>query len=300
MSATGAYLAPTTTGSYLVVVRDASGAHADTCIVTINPTTSGQSGFVAGDDFTQYSGTGGLQSSINAQTLYNDNANTNLVSLDNVVTFAGHPSMMYTFPGGSSAAPQLAAPIKPLADMWLRYTVRWSAGFTTTGILNGTVTAANPTGASTSNAYKFVFFAFNEYDGRSGVELTNTSDYISFLGYTPRGANPIFVTGSPGYRRVVQEWSDQKWYDYVLHYVKTGPQTSTMKFWIVRPGTAPELVSSASLTSTSAQYPTPMAAKIILGRNFNQTRAVNSPVYLWVGRWEVYDGSVNPSPFGFN
>lgn len=301
VSATGGYSAPATTGTYRVIVHDASGAFADTSSVTVTASSppGGGNGLVAHDDFSGYASTAEFQSALSARTLYTDVINPNLVSIDPNVTFNGSKTLMYTFPGASSAAPQLTADIQPTGNMWLRVTVRWSPGFTTTGELNGVVTAANPTGSATSNAYKFLFFSYNEYDGRSGIELTNTNDYLSYIGYKVRNGPDINAFSTPTWSKVKTEWSDGQWYDYIIHYEVTGPQTARMKFWVGKVGTTPVLLQSSSLSGTYAQYPVPKAARILFGRNFNQLRLPNQLLHLWIGRWEVYDGAVNPAPFGF-
>lgn len=301
IGATGAYVAPATTGTYQVVVRDASGARADTSLVTVAATSPPPSGTgrIAGDDFSRYSTTAQLLASLNGGGMYQAPVNGNLVSVDPTMTFNGGNTMMYTFPGGSSATPQLTAVIAPHNNVWLRVTVRWSPGFTTTGEYNGVVTAANPQGLGYANAYKFLFFAWPNYDGRSGLEFTNTNTYVSYIGWTPRGTAGVGNFSGPTWVPVRQEWTDGQWYDYIMHYEVTGPLTARMRFWIGKSGSTPQLFQSASVTAP-AQYPPPSVTTLLFGRNFNQLRLPNQTLQLWWARWEVYDGAVNPSPFGVN
>jgi len=264
----------------------------------VTVSASADAGLVAQDIFSQYANNSALKSLIASRTKYNDNINTADIDLDQSVLFRGGSTMRYAFWGGQEDGPMLVAPISPVGDLWFRYTVRWSPGFTTNGEYNGVVTAANPTGQLQGSGYKFFFFAYNEYDGRSGVELTNNNIYISYIDYHPAGIPDIIAFTTPRYSNVQTEWTDGAFYDYILHYEVLSPMSSRMSFYIGRDGTKPVLMQQADLTATDARYPMPKASKLLLGRNFNQKRLPNATEYLWVARWQVYDGTKVSDPFG--
>lgn len=305
VSASGGYVAPATAGTYRVVVRDASGAFADTSVInvsSVSPPPSGN-GLVVADYFSRYAATADLQSKIGKGTtfLYSDNINTHLASIDNVVKYNGGNTMMYTLPGGSGATPQLVTAVRPLTNMWFRVKIRFSPGFTTTGEYNGVVTAANPTGYYSGNAYKFLSWAWQGLNGRGEIMITNTDEYQNLIDVFP----PDY--GTPGGRpsmqaithggRISSEWTDGGWYDYIIHYEILSSSTARQRLWVARDGSTPVLRATSNLTAYS-DVPLPPINRVQFGRNFNQLRLPNQIQYLWYGQWEIYDGTQNPAPFG--
>ena len=307
ISGGGLYTTSAATGTYRVIVRDASGAIADTCVVTVatTPPPPNGNGLVSADYFAQYATTANLQAKIGrgVSFLYYDNIDPQLASIDNTVKYNGGNTMKYTFPASSATSPQLVTPVRPLTNMWLRVKIRFSPGFTTTGEYNGVVTAANPTGYYSANAYKFLSWAWEGLNGRSEIMITNTNEYQNLIDVFPpdygtTGGRPSMQAyASAG--RVSTEWSDGGWYDYIIHYEILTPLTARQRLWIARDGSTPVLRATSNLTAL-ADVPLPPINRVQFGRNFNQLRKANQAQYIWYGQWEIYDGKINARPFGVN
>lgn len=219
--------------------------------------------------------------------LYNDGWNANLASIDQSVTFDGHQTMRYDMPGGMAAVPGLWATFpngQTLTKMWFRVTVRFSPGFTTLG-----------TTPNVANAYKFLGWAWAGTDGRGSLEFTNIHDYAFVWGVATRDGSRTAVSAPQPTSSVGTEWSDGRWYDYVIYYEQTSPTTTRTRWWMGPTGGP--LQARQINTGTMQTGMVPPANRIMLGMNFNSQRPPGAGESLWYGRWEVIDGTAHPDPF---
>ena len=272
----------------------------------IKPTTrpssftgSGLSGLaLVSDDYRQYQNTAALLNNISrnsnggtgdpATSKYAYVENGSLLTLDDTMRFNGHATARYNMPGGTASVPQLQVYFpgkKVLTDMWLRITIRFSPGWTTDGTL-----------VNYGKGYKLLGWAWDSGDGRASVEfgpVTNMT--IGWYVFRPAGNSmgPILFSHA-----VPSGWRDgTNWYDVVVHYQQTSSTTVRQQWWMGISGTS--LVLQGDETGTMAAGQTvPNVNRIMLGMNFNQTRAASQSQTLWYGQWEVVDGSQHTNPFG--
>jgi len=222
-------------------------------------------------------------------SLYGDGHDAQLAELDQSVRYNGHSTLKYNAPGGVSTIPGLWVTLPhPLSTMWLRAKIRFSPGFTTTGVLT-----------NSSNAYKLLGWGYANSYGSGRVEITNTSQYQLYYSTLVSGTNTLSSTpnqfGMGG--SVTTEWSDGGWYDYIVEYQTTSPTTSIARLWIAKDGSTPVLRTTSTSTSLSG-YTMAQIGYVMLGLNFNQVRAASQSEALWYGQWEVVDGVQHPNPFG--
>jgi len=290
-----------------VVPAKNPSAQADTSTARSSPPPStpssstgpGLSGLaLVSDDFSQYGSTAALQNNISVSiggtggvmtSLYGDGHDAQLAELDQSVRYNGHATVKYNAPGGVSTIPGLWVTLPhPLSTMWLRAKIRFSPGFTTTGVLT-----------NSSNAYKLLGWGYTNSYGSGRVEITNTSQYQLYYSTLVAGTNTLSSTpnqfGIGG--NVTTEWSDGGWYDYIVEYQTTSPTTSIARLWIAKDGSTPVLRATSTSTSLSG-YTMAQVGYVMLGLNFNQVRAASQSEALWYGQWEVVDGVQHPNPFG--
>ena len=249
------------------------------------------------DSFTQYANTAALLANVSSaiggtgnpgSVTYNDGYSKtgSLLLIDTTVKYNGHQTLRYTFPGGTQQYPGLWANFATTHKIiWYRVAARWSPGWTTTGTNSG------------ANAYKLLGWGWDTYDGSGRVEITNTTQYQLYWNFQAKvtgavlGGGPDSVAGN-----IVNEWTDGAWYIYVLMVDFSQPK-GVAKLWIYKDGTTPVLRArtSGGLTSGAAL---PNLTGVMIGMNFNQTRAANQTQYIWWGKWEVVDGTAHPNPFG--
>ena len=256
---------------------------------------SGVSGVaLVSDDYSQYGSTAAFLANIssnlggtgNPQTaLYNDGVNAQLVTLDNTVTYNGHATAKYTQPAGTASTPELWVNFpgqQTLTSMWFRVKVRFSPGFSTTGTLT-----------NSANAYKLLGWGWKGADGRGSIEITNTNQYQLYWDVLSSGSviagGDFAVAGN-----ISREWTDGAWYDYVIHYQQTSSTSATAQTWIQKDGDTYNL--RATSTGTGASLPG--IGSVMLGINFNQVRTSSQSQAIWIGEWEVIDGSKYSNPFG--
>ena len=269
----------------------------------VAPSTSigvGLSGLAfVSDDFRQYksisdllaniaANSDGLPGNSPATSRYAYGINENLLELDPMMPFNGHPSVKYKMPGGTAAVPELIVYFpggKKLTDMWLRITIRFSPGWTTAGTL-----------ANYGRGYKLIGWAWDNGNGRASVEFGPDTDVtIGWYVFRPEGnsvADYVFSKTLP------PNWRDgTAWYDVVVHYQQTSPTTVREKWWAGPNGG--NLVLQGDLSGTMAAGQTvPNVDRVMLGMNFNQIRAADQNQALWFGQWEVVDGAQHANPFG--
>src|SRR6185312_3656332 len=266
---------------------------------TSSSTGPGLSGLaLISDDFSEYANTAALLNNISANiggtgnwqtALYNDGSNAQLAEIDPSVLYNGHATIKYNFPGGTASHPELWPSLpRPLSTMWLRAKIRFSPGFTTTGVLT-----------NSSNAYKLLGWGYADSYGSGRVEITNTNQYQLYYGTlvsgtnTPNSTPNDFAVGG----NITTEWSDGGWYDYIVEYQITSPTTSVARLWMAKDGSTPVLRATSTSTSLSG-YTMSHIGYVMLGLNFNQVRTATQSEALWYGEWEVVDGVQHPNPFG--
>lgn len=251
------------------------------------------------DDFTKYSGTAAFRANVSrnisggtgdpSRSVYNDGLNADLAEIDNSVRYNGHATLRYNQPGGTGKTPEMWVWLpggKRLTTMWLRAKIRFSPGFSTRGTLT-----------NSANAYKLLGWGWKDMEGSGRVEITNTDQYQLYFGAKPPGSNTFTVPTDFGIAgNIAREWSDGVWYDYIVSYQVTSPTTATARVWMARDGEPPVLRATSTTTATSGSPP--KVAVVMLGLNFNQTRAARQDQAVWYGQWEVVDGDQYPNPFG--
>gem|GEM_PF-4681273 len=161
-------------------------------------------------------------------------------------------------------------------------------------------TAANPAGATSGSGYKFLFVAYGDANGRSGIELANTSNYVTFVGQsTIPGGVTYGLVDDFSQVAVVNEWTDGEFRECVIHYQATST-TATFEWWMKKASESTyHLVRSRVYTLATDSAPHfPLAVKLLLGRNYNQTRQPAQAHTLHWGQWEIVDGDAYANPYG--
>ncbi len=248
---------------------------------------------ITSDDFTKYSSTADLLNNITANaggtgnwktSLYSDGQNGNLVELDNTVRYNGHATMKYNQPGGVMSTPTLHAYFSGVNHIWYRVKVRFSPGFTTTGVLT-----------NSANAYKLISWGWNGVDGSGRIEITNTSEYEL---YENVQTGPSLIGGGAYLQagRITTEWSDGGWYDYIVEVDHTQP-TAVIRLWRSKDGQTP-VYQGQVLERMNDGSSMPAITNVAVGLNFNQVRAPGQNQAVWWGQWEVVDGNQHANPFG--
>lgn len=261
------------------------------------PTNPSSSTWVVGDSFTQYKTTAAFLANVSSAiggtgnpgtSVYTDGANASQASIDPTVLYNGHQTLKYTQPGGIANSPELWAKVSPSSkNIWFRAKIRFSPGFTTTGV--------TPNSAA---AYKLLGMAWDTYDGSLRLEITNTTQYQLYWGPTAKSSGVALVTVQYGdMKNITTEWTDGQWYDYIIDLDFTKPQ-GVARVWRAKDGQAPVLTGTSATSMLSASNPWPNINQVMLGMNFNQQRAAGQNQALWYGRWEAIDGIAHPNPYG--
>ncbi|HET6232064.1 MAG TPA: hypothetical protein VFE05_18465 [Longimicrobiaceae bacterium] len=248
---------------------------------------------VAGDDWKSYASREELRRSayfwwFDARDVYG------FVDLVPDATFGR--ALRITFPanaGSPGSSPRMAQKVAPLDDMWLRWKMRFEPGWTTSG----------PDPAGSADSYKLAFFQWEGFDGRGELQFSNGTDYVTGVGVQERGGAYLpylempLPGSAPDFGRVTTEWTDGEWWEYAIHYRKTGERSAVFQYWrrrLTRGGR----IDPGGWTYHGMEMrgsPTPRVAKVELGANKNK----NNPrdLHLFWGPWEVVDGSRHPDPF---
>jgi hypothetical protein len=203
-----------------------------------------------------------------------------------------------TFPqnqGSPGSSPRMAKRLPaPLSDLWLRWKVRFTPGWTTHG----------PDPAGAADSYKLAFFTWDGPDGRGELQFSNGTDYITGVsvrdptgGYYPF-TETLLPGASASFGQVTTEWTDGEWWEYVIHYRVTAPEAARFQYWRrrltergrVQPG--PWSYHGMEMRG----WPVPRVAKVELGANKNKSNPRD--LSLSWGPWEVVDGTRYPYPFG--
>ena len=202
-----------------------------------------------------------------------------------------------TFPQNSGAlgpVPRMKKGLpQPLDDMWYRWTMKYEPGWTTVG----------PDPAGHANSYKIAFWTWNTWNGRGEVELSNTSQYITGMGVVDSQGNQQRYTtqmlpgSAPNFGRITTEWSDNEWWEFVVHYEKKTNTSADNSFWRRRLTTngaiAPGPWTFVGWNASGATVPS--VAAVELGANKNKNNPTD--MYIYWGPWEVVDGSKSANPF---
>lgn len=260
-----------------------------------------------GDDFTGYADTAALQAQWDTSNAVDKRywfaVSTTNVSLDTAVTYNGHASMRYAWPAGSNAGPQSqiyctnnlvnrGGPSN-LTTMWVRFTLKWSPGWDSTG---------DGTGGDAS--YKVGGMGWSNYDGRGDFQYNNRTrlNVGTHAIHKVTAANTmVFVTTNFDGAPQNNEWTGADWYDFVVHYEQTS--AISCQYRVFRAISGQTLVSIATIensmvSSAGSYYTNVLADSWSLGKNYNQGRAGLPAQYMYWGRWEIVNGSTHTDPFG--
>lgn len=262
--------------------------------VVIPPTPAIET--ISGDDFTSYLNTAALQQQISKNAggtnnsltaFYGDGHNGQWASIDKSVLYDGHQTLRYDQPAGTEKTPALWHYLKKgieYRNVWFRAFIRFSAGFSTRGIT-----------PREANAYKLLGLGWVGDAGRATLEITNTDEYQenwnSIGNDKIKRSGPIVFAKGP---RITTEWTDQRWYQYLIHYEQTSNTAIRQRWWMAPDGEAPVFRGEVQGKMTLGVVPS--VGRVMLGLNFNSARTKAQS--LWYGRWDVVDGSKYANPFG--
>lgn len=246
------------------------------------------------DDFAGYADTMALRNAIvvgagglgGGPILYTDGWHCDQVSLDPTVPYNGHATLKMTLPGGVQNCPMLWAQLpKNLDILWFRARMRFSPGFTDTGTLT-----------NSANAIKLLAFGHTTYDGSARLEVTNTTQYTLYWNVQAKNTGTLIGGGqtvSPG--RITTEWTPgAQWWDYIIKADRT---TGLVSVWGGIDGQPKTLIATTPPETMQDGSAMPQIDKVGFTIEFNQVRAASNTEYLWLGAWEVIDGSVFPNPY---
>lgn len=237
------------------------------------------------DNFSSYGDEAALRATFGSK--YSYVLNGELLSLDKGVAYKGHPTLKYTQPGGTDLSPQLTVNLPGATDsFWYREVIRFSPGWTDTGVLPASQSA---------NAYKLFGWGWaGPVDDRGTLDFTNTNEYQLSFGVHPRtSGHTLFAIQSAG--TTTTEWTDGGWYQIIVHWEKTSETSGRARVWIGRDGETPALRATTSGTVSSGTVPS--VDRIMIGMNHNQIRAAGQNQAIWIGEWSVVDGRA-ARPFG--
>lgn len=252
------------------------------------------------DDFVAYANTAALQARIatiaggtgTGSVLYDDGAHGDLAFIDQTITYNGHQTCGYGFPGNNAIQPELWPLFTPRNNIWYRSMIRFVPGFTTAG---------NGSGASGANAYKLLGWTINTglYDGSGRIEITNTTQYVCYWGASNKTTGATVINTdtsgkSPG--NITTEWTDGAWYSYIFNYYVSGT-TSFCNVYLGRNAETPTLRSQGSAPNLDG-LAAPPAGGVCCGLNYNRVRSGSQAFQINYGFWEVCDGTLYPNPYG--
>ncbi|HET7233944.1 MAG TPA: hypothetical protein VFJ16_28290 [Longimicrobium sp.] len=298
ISATGLYTAGQAAGVFRVTATAAGGlaATADVTVTAPPPPGSGYRAVVS-EDWHGYADRTALRQK--QYFWWFDSANRDVYSFVDLVQDPAFGQVArITFPqnsGSPGSSPRLTQPLPaPVGDLWYRWRMKFQPGWTTVG----------PDPAGSANSYKIAFFTWETgFGSRGELELSNSTQYITGVGVQDAGGSYLRYTetllpnSAPDFGSVGSEWSDGEWWEYVIHYKKTGPSSAVYQYWRRR------LTSGGSVSPAAWSYhgmsmsgsTTPRVASIDLGCNKNKNNP--STMYIYWGKWEVVDGAQYPNPF---
>jgi hypothetical protein len=285
----GLFTAGAAAGPFRVVARAANGL-ADTVAGTISSPPATSYAVVAGDDWKRYGSDADLRGA--GFWWFRGEDVHDYVHLARDPLFG--QVVRVTFPQSAEAgwAPSLdRALAQPLERMWFRYRVRHEPGWTTAG----------PAPSGHANAYKQAFWLWEGYQGRGQIEISNTDEYVLGFGVSDNGSYLRYseraLPGSTSFGRITTEWTDGEWWEFVVHYEKTGPTSARQRWW-KRRLTRGGAIASEPWTFVGIEVggaTTPRVRGITLGANKNKSNPTT--MRLFWGPWEVVDGTRHPDPW---
>lgn len=228
-----------------------------------------------------------------ATALYTGAENASWCTPDFSVTYNGHQTLQYQFPGGTSARPELEHGFAARPNIWYRAMIRFVPGFTTVG--------SGPNQDSVSSAYKMLSWALNNtlYDGSGRIEISNGTEIQCYWGCANKNTNAAVISTDTSFKRVgyiTTEWQDGSWNQYVFNYWTQGT-TSFCNTYVGSGASTPTLRSQGSAPNLDG-LSAPGATGVTCGLNYNRVRGANQVLYLNYGFWEAVDGTDHPNPFG--
>ena len=262
-------------------------------VVTPPPPSTGTVAYIVSDDFSKYTSTANLLANVSSgaggtgsasTALYSDGYNAQYASIDPTVKYNGHQTVKYTQPAGTGKSPALWASFhKSYKHIWYKAVVRFQPGFTTAG-----------TTAGVANAYKLLGWGFDLYDGSGRVEITNTTQYYFYWNALSKSGGAVLGGGTQTHAGdIVNEWTDGKWYVYVLDLDFSKSPVVT-RLWIGADGT-PLVLRAATSNTMQGSNALPGITGIMLGLNINNT--LKNTQALWFGEFDVADGGTYQNPF---
>ncbi|MFL5542313.1 MAG: hypothetical protein ACJ8J0_25220 [Longimicrobiaceae bacterium] len=297
IASSGLYTAGATTGTFRVTATAAGGISGGADVTVTAAPPAGSYSAVVSEDWHGYASKTALRQ---AQYFWwFDSAGRdvyNYVDLVQDPTF-GQVARI-TFPqnsGSPGSSPRITRALPaPLGDLWYRWKMKYQPGWTTVG----------PDPSGSANSYKIAFFTWETgFGSRGELELSNSTQYITGVGVQNAAGSYLQYTETllPGsaasFGNVGTEWSDGEWWEYVVHYRKTGASSALYQYWRRR------LTSGGSVAPGAWTYhgmsmsgsATPRVASVDLGCNKNKNNP--STMYIYWGKWEVVDGAAYPNPF---
>jgi hypothetical protein len=279
ISTAGLYTAGQTAGTYRVIAVATGGTRADTSAVTVTvPTSTTPPGTAAyarllGDDWKSYTSKTALSTYYSSTDLAN-------VDLASDATFG--QVVRLTQRAGSTASPRLSRKLPAAASrVWYRWRARYSPGFT----LGGSVWTMSQ-------------LTWSGWTGAQSIGYTGTSYTLGFnvrnasTGAYQQYAETLLAGSSNPFGGVGTAFSDGQWYEYVLLWDKTGASTARAHWWARRMGGA-WTYYGISLSGAT----TPQVEAVALGAG-NLGRAPTADQSVFLGPWEVVDGTAYANPFG--
>ncbi len=294
----GRYTAGAVPGTFAVIAHDPDTQLADTATISIGTAklTAASYARVAGDDWQSYNSDSDLRGT--KHFWWVDAAGRDVYDFVGLVSDPiWGKAVRITFPqnaGAPGSSPRIGTDLPaPLDRMWLRWTMKFTPGWTTVG----------PDPAGAANSYKIAFWLWQGHGGRGELEYSNTSDYITGTGVQDAGGNyfPYAQTLLPGsaanFGHTDTEWSDGEWWQFVVYYQRTGPMSARQYYWRRRLTSHGRQINNPWIFCgfQMAGYPTPQVKGVELGINKNK----NNPTAMYItwGPWEVVDGTTYPNPF---
>ena len=277
VSTAGLYTAGQTAGSYRVIAVAQGSTRADTSAVTVTSPQSdppaGSYTTLLGDDWRSYS-------SKTALSTYYSSAELTNVDLATDATYGQVVRLRQN--AGSTASPRLSRKLPaPASRVWYRWRARYSPGYTLGGSVwtMGQLTWSGWTGASS--------LGFTGTNHTLGFNVRNAS-----TGAYQQYAETLLAGSSNPFGGVGSAFTDGQWYEYVLLWEKTGTTTGRSHWWARKLGGA-WTYYGISLSGAT----TPQVDAVSLGAG-NLGRAPAATQYVFLGPWEVVDGTRFANPFG--
>lgn len=228
----------------------------------------------------------------------------NLAAIDTKTTFNGKQTLYLRLPNGQETVPQLGVWFKDSfgnmigrRNVWSQRVQRFDR-FTTVG--DGTTTGNGGVRIPSAASFKEGPFFMNPPNGqgRSGLELTNISEYVLAL---DSGIDPGHEHDTQARKGGAnQEWNDGQFWEIISHQWidPVDPRTAHLNMWR-RPVSSSTWTVVLSTSKTLSSTATGMAWPLIYGywenRNYNQRRV--SEMGKWFAQSQLIDGSVVPDPF---